>query len=744
MVNNVLDYTKLSPEIQNMYLNATTEYKSIIEGIFNPDVEKEIDEKDRPLPKYAKGTLDAHLFQGGMPIEEKPRKLVNSILSGNYRFVEIEGGVRGGKDIYALFAWSKYLMVSPDRVHLALGSSLEHVLRTVLMSNGFGIYFLIPHGVFVRETINGAQRGVYKFLDNYGLEKQILFYGNEKENDKNKFQGFTIGSIYVNETLNQHVGGLLEGNNRMASVRQPLMIMTQNPRGKAHPFYMRFESQRITNLRNIERMEFVAETYKNIYEEFEKAVLKDRDAEKRKVINNILKQHAVNHVKDLPLKKQLQLNEMLLDINYEFDKMVRDKSVEDFIPTFLYSQEDWDEYLRNRENILAKYKKSGKLESEDCKKDLEKAHANLHSKYPKEYMINKSMKKIVSFVRGDDNSNNVNNAYDFYYSHFTVDDNLSMSEMQKNDFKNTYAEGTSAYDQSVLGLRRSTDSALFSMFMNTDYLGDPIGNLMSGDPDSQEFKDKYYDGRTTYRVMSVDKGLNHPNGIIDADIDFEYGSLYQIGESLLDVKAPDVVNMGVETIYQDILRVIRERRNREMPIAILVDPSASELYIYLQTKGLPVIKASNEVFKTRGEESTTSNQTQDKDLIGIPLMQTAIAKFKFLIHEKCIYTREQLGSYEAPFDEKSGKEKVKKVNDDLVDPLRYIFNKYIRMSMWEGEISNDRAQLPKDDRTETIKETPRELIERLITAFGGEVEGFGESDNEGYGDFFGNGEEELW
>ena len=67
-------------------------------------------------------------------------------------------------------------MICPERLHLALGSSLEHVLRTVLMSNGFGIYFLIPHGVFVRETINGAQRGVYKFLDNYGLEKQILFY----------------------------------------------------------------------------------------------------------------------------------------------------------------------------------------------------------------------------------------------------------------------------------------------------------------------------------------------------------------------------------------------------------------------------------------------------------------------------------------------------------------------------------------------------------------------------------------
>ena len=698
-----LDYTRLSPEIQDMYLNATTEYKSIIEGIFNPNIEKEIDEKDRPIPKYAKGTLDRHVFQGGMPIEDKPRRLVNSILSGNYRFVEIEGGVRGGKDIYALFAWSKYLMSCPDRVHLALGSSLEHVLRTVLMSNGFGIYFLIPHGVFVRETINGAQRGVYKFLDNYGLEKQILFYGNEKENDKNKFQGFTIGSIYVNETLNQHVEGLLEGNNRMASVRQPLMIMTQNPRGKAHPFYMRFEKQRIATLRDIERMEFVRDTYKEIFQEFEKAVIKDRDDEKRKVVNNILKSHAVNSIKDLPLKKQLQLNEMLLDINYEFDKIIRDKKVQDFVLDFVVDDKD--------------------------------------------YLYNKSMKKVVNYVRGDDNSNNVNNAYDFYYAHFTVDDNLAMSEMQKNDFKNTYAKGTSAYDQSVLGLRRSTDSALFSMFMNADFLDKPRGNLMSGDADSDEFKEKYYQGATTYRIMSVDKGLNHPNGIIDADIDFDKGAVYQIGESLLDVKHPDVENLGVETIYQDVLRMIRSRRNREMPIAILVDPSASELYIYLQTKGLPAIKASNEVFKNRGEESTTSNQTQDKDLIGIPLMQTAIAKFKYLVHEDCIYTREQIGSYEAPFDEKSGKEKVKKVNDDLVDPLRYIFNKYIRMSMWEGEQNNveenDGLSVSKDDRTENKEERRKDTIRKVIEAFSGEFPQLGESDTDGYSDFF-KSDEDFW
>ena len=69
-------------------------------------------------------------------------------------------------------------------------------------------------------SVSGAQRGVYKFLDSYGLEKTVLFYGNQKENDSDKYQGFTLGSVYVNETLNQHIRGLDQALNRIAASTQ--------------------------------------------------------------------------------------------------------------------------------------------------------------------------------------------------------------------------------------------------------------------------------------------------------------------------------------------------------------------------------------------------------------------------------------------------------------------------------------------------------------------------------------------
>ena len=723
---------KMSAEVQDLYLNCKLEYKEIIKNIFTSDLDEEIKDLNRPLPPYAKGSLDKPFMSGGMPKPKKARELVNAIMSGNYRFAEIEGGVRGGKDIWGLFGWYKYLMNCPDRVHLALGSSLEHVLRTVLMSNGFGLYFLIPHGIFVRESINGAVRGVYKFLDNFGLEKQILFYGNEKENDKNKYQGFTIGSTYVNETLNQNVGGLLEANNRMASVRQPLMIMTQNPRGKAHPFYTKFESQRITSIRNIEKMEYVRDNFKKIFIQFENKLLKDRDKEKIAILKNYYNKYSVTDIKELHTDIQLELNSIMIDINYYFDKIIRNKSVQDFAPYVVFSKEDYDNYNLEKDELTEKLSNCNQEEAEIIEDNLKKLKIKLYEKYNDEYLLNKSMKKVVSFFRGNDNYNNVVNAYDFYYSHYTVEDNLSMTEMDINDFMNTYAKGTSVYEQSVMGMRRSTDSAVYSMFTDENIMHD-------FDPDDFIKKNiclEKYGSQETERVMALDKGLNHPNGIIDCEIDFERGIVYQLQESLLDVKKSDVENKGLETIYLDVLRIIRQRRNRKMPIAILIDPSAIETYIYLRDKGLPVVKANNSIFKQRGEDNTESNQTQDKDLIGIPLVQTAIAKLKYFVHESCYYTIEQIGSYEAPFDEKSGKEKVKKVNDDLVDPLRYLFNYYIRMGMWEGEKTVQRDESGQDSK--------RDLAQQVADIFNCGIESPKTSNSTGYEGFFGEGGSSFW
>jgi len=157
-----------------------------------------------------------------------------------------------------------------------------------------------------------------------------------------------------------------------------------------------------------------------------------------------------------------------------------------------------------------------------------------------------------------------------------------------------------------------------------------------------------------------------------------------------------------------------------MPDFILVDPSSPELIAYLIDKGLPVRDAVNDVWSLKGRREEM-HKLQDKELIGIELMQTAISKLKYMVHESCVETISQVESYEAPFDEKTGRDKVVKVNDDLVDPIRYVFNTLIRVSMWEGE----RADGEEDEQgrlfgNEATEDSQRDLARNIIEAYTGE------------------------
>lgn len=686
-MEKTFNISNLDTEIQNLYKNARLEFKEIIESVFNTSDGIETKTQNRPLPPYAKGTLDKPFMEGGMPLQKKPRKLVNAILSGNYRFVEIEGGKRGGKDIYGLFAWAKYLMICPERLHLALGSSLEHVLRTVLMSNGFGIYFLIPHGVFVRETINGAQRGVYKFLDNYGLEKQILFYGNEKENDKNKFQGFTLGSVYINEALNQHPNGISEADDRIASTRQPLIITTQNPKGESHRFYIEVEKPRLTSIDNIKEMEYIRDHYKERFYQLKNQLIKDRDNEKRKIIKTYLDDMAVSFVKELPTRYQIILNETLLNINYEFDKIIRNYSTEDFAADYIFGEEhekkDYDDYLQGK-IILTNRAKTDKFM--DLQVELNGLRERFYKKYRGKYVLQKSMNAVAEFVAGGDNPNHVYNAYNFYYAHFNVDDNLHMTEMSRNNYKNSRAVGTAGYDQDIIGMRRSAEGAIYDAFNNE--------NIFSGDIKEFDWTDKE-------RVIIIDPGFNHPTGMTDWAVDLNIGEAWQLQERLIDFKLEYIGAKSLETIYQELLILIRGAKGRATPDYIIVDPSKPELIEYLEDRGFNVYAADNSNWRVKGKERESSEEVTARELVGIPLVQTAYAKNKIHHHESCINTIHQVGSYSFVKDDKGKADKLPTLHDDLVVTVKYLVNTMgIRPSMWESEENvDDTRKIPGNEKS---------------------------------------------
>jgi hypothetical protein len=654
-----------------------------MKNVMNAEV-IEYSNSNRKTPEYAPGFLDKPYLQGGIPIREKDLALYNAVLSENFGIIEVEGGVRGGKDVNLLLAVSRKLLVSPDPVALILGSSLEHALRTVLMAGGFGLFYTLPHGTFIRSSDSGGQRGIYKFLDSYGVEKQVLFYGNEKENDSNKFQGFNgIGLVYVNETLNQHLKGLEQGINRLGTAKSPLMVMTQNPKGDAHDFYQKFEKPKLASESEIILMEFVRDNFKDAFDQFENKIKQDRDKERTREIKKTLSTFGKSSFEALTKSEQIAIQKLALDINYKYDAIIRSLSVDKFFDTL---KKQYAEEGKDTSGIL----------------NIQRG----------DYLYGKSMKKVVNFFRGFDNPNNVKNSYNFAYFHYTIDDNISVNEMQRNDWKASRTPGTAIYDQEVRGIRRSAEGAVYSMFNEK--------NIVKFDLDTFKFGD-------TMRLLVIDPGFNHPTGITDWSFDSEKGVLIALQERKIDFKVEYIDQKNLDVIYNEALKLIRKLDNRRRPDMIIVDPSKPELINYFENHGWDVYPANNRTWTNNKDQVVDGNQNLDKNLIGIPLVQVGFAKGKILVHEGCVELIKEIGSYSYEDNEK-GKDDVQKLGDDLVVTIKYAANTVgLRPEMWEEELnSNEAGTLYSNEKSKNEEwdlERERERIrqkrrERQGTLFG--------------------------
>ena len=549
------------------------------------------------------------------------------------------------------------------------------------MAGGFGFYYTIPHGKFIRESVNGAQRGVYKFLDSYSVEKQIIFYGNEKENDANKFQGFNgIGLVYVNEALNQAVNGLQQAMYRLGTAKSPLMISSQNPRGASADFYLKFEKNFLATDDDIRMMEFIQKNYRSAFEIVENRIKEDREKARKIVIKEYLASRGKSSVKLLNNQEMIDLQKIMLNHNYEYNAKVRGIPVQKFYPAL----------------------KVG------------------------DYLYNKSMKKVMGFFKGYPNVNNVKNAYDFAYFHYTVDDNISLNEMQKEDFKNRFAKGTAVYEQNIMGKRRSTEGAVYTGFSEANIFSGNINEFQWGN---------------MARFIVIDPGFNHPTGMTDWAVDLEKGEAWCLQERLIDFNEEYTERKSLDVIYDEFLLMLRRLKGRSID-SVFIDPSKPELINYFQTAGFDTYPANNQNWATKRQDKEISEDITARELRGIPLVQTAFAKNKIHIHESCEQLIKQIESYSYEKSE-DGKDKLQDLGDDLVVTVKYLMNTCgIVPAMWidekGGGLSEEGRILSDGDREVSLEDLARSFTEGLsgLDGFGSR----GEDDFFGQNDFFGEDE----
>lgn len=119
--------------------------------------------------------------------------------------------------------------------------------------------------------------------------------------------------------------------------------------------------------------------------------------------------------------------------------------------------------------------------------------------------------------------------------------------------------------------------------------------------------------------------------------------------------------------------MVRARKNRKYDM-VIIDPSHVATINHFTNKGIDVTPANNSSLQVRSKEKTNANLNQQKDIMGIDLLKYGFDIKKILIHPDCINLINQIESNEFEYNEDTGKIKIKKINDDVLDVLRYVVN----------------------------------------------------------------------
>lgn len=235
--------------------------------------------------------------------------------------------------------------------------------------------------------------------------------------------------------------------------------------------------------------------------------------------------------------------------------------------------------------------------------------------------------------------------YGLNYGHFTIADNMSISDDQLRAVLSTYDRKSVWYARDILGLRMAAEGLVYPFFAaneNSYLFKDPIAGL---------------EGRF---FVSIDYGTHNPCSMglwVVND-----GKAIRIKESYYDSTKTKIQRTDEEH-YAELEKLVRGYYIQ----AVIVDPSAASFIETIKRHGrFVVIPANNDVIN--GIRCVGS------------LLQAGLIK----IHESCVDSRREFGLYS--WDEKSPEDRVLKEFDHAMDDIRYfcytIFAQEVRWADW--------------------------------------------------------------
>lgn len=215
------------------------------------------------------------------------------------------------------------------------------------------------------------------------------------------------------------------------------------------------------------------------------------------------------------------------------------------------------------------------------------------------------------------------------YLHFTMDDNMSLSDSIKARYRSMYTGVF--YKRYILGLWAMAEGIIYDMFDTAKHVVGELGTL-------------YASGR----YVSIDYGTQNATVFLlwSKGLDNKWYCIKEYYYSGRD-KGKQKTDSEYVTDLKKFLFGIKVK-------AVIVDPSAASFIAELRKNGFPVLKANNDV--------------ED----GIRLVGTLLNQERILFHISCVNTIMEFASYiwDAKAAER-GEDKPIKQHDHAMDAVRY-------------------------------------------------------------------------
>lgn len=151
----------------------------------------------------------------------------------------LEGAVRSGKTVDNIYAFASQLRTSPDRIHLASGSTMGNAKVNIGDANGFGLEWIFR---------GQCHFGKYHDMDALIVEgkstgykpKIVIFAGGSTANSFKKIRGISIGMWIATEINLHHDSFIKEAFNRQLAAKKRRVFWDMNPCHPKDPIYVNY------------------------------------------------------------------------------------------------------------------------------------------------------------------------------------------------------------------------------------------------------------------------------------------------------------------------------------------------------------------------------------------------------------------------------------------------------------------------------------------------------------------------